>query len=370
MMIKPVKSVQAINRYKGVQPAKKESSNTPEKIKLDGNENPYGLPVSIRLSEADYQSLQLYPDPLSSELTELIASKEKLSADNVFVSSGSDELIDLLIRGYVEKDELVLTISPTFGMYQYLAEVNGVKFKSIEMELQETSTVNVVRYQLDEELFLQEAEKAKLIFLARPNNPDGQLVPIEFILQLLRLNVLVTIDEAYIDFATQPTLVNYLKEYENLILLRTFSKAYALGGVRIGYGLLSKDIKDTLLTIKQPYNVNTIAQKLASTAFNSQAIINNVQKMIKTRKYFISELIKLASDQEVFQLHLSEGPYVLLTFSDRNRAFSFYQFMKNNGILIRYYDPKATTTNIRISIGQDNQMTTVLSHINMFLESS
>lgn len=370
MMIKPVKSVQAIVRYKGVQPATKESTISGEVLKLDGNENPYGLPDSIRLSEEDYKSLHLYPDPLSSELVTLIATKEKLAINNIFVAAGSDELIDLLIHGYVEPDELVLTVSPTFGMYKYLAEVNGVLFKSIDMELQETSIEKVVQYNLNHEKFLKEAELAKIIFLARPNNPDGQMLSKEFIRKLLSLNVLVVIDEAYIEFTDKPSLVTLVNTYDNLVLLRTFSKAYALGGVRIGYGIMSSEIKETLLTIKQPYNVNVLAQKLAYMSIQSSDVVDNVQKIIQTRNTFISKLKELVKRQIVFAIHISEGPYVLLTFYDSQKGQSFYQFMRQNNILIRYYDPKDHITNIRISISQREHMEKVLAYIRKFIELS
>lgn len=370
MMIKPVKFVQAITRYKGVQPATKEATLSGEVLKLDGNENPYGLPDSIRLSDEDYKSLHLYPDPLSSELTTLIATKEKLATNNVFVGAGSDELIDLLIRGYVEPDEIVLTISPTFGMYKYLAEVNGILFKSLEMELQETDTTKVVRYQVNKELFLKEAQLAKIIFLARPNNPDGQMISEAFITKLLSLDVLVVIDEAYIDFTDKPSLVSLVNTYDNLVLLRTFSKAYALGGLRIGYGLMSSEIKETLLSIKQPYNVNVLAQKLAYMSLQSSEVTNNVKKIVQTRDTFLSELMELAKMQNLFSIHVSAGPYVLFTFYNNEKAYSFYTYMCQHNILIRYYKPQDQITNIRISIGQNEHMKKVLTYIGNFLEES
>ena len=369
-MIEPLEYIKSINRYAGVQPVKKANNESlePSKIiKIDGNENPYGLPADIRLSEDDYNTIQLYPDPLSSDIVEAIAEKENLSIENIFVSAGSDELLDLLIRGYVNKNETVLTISPTFGMYQYLAEVNGVNFKSMPMELKISNESVKTEYVLNKEAFFQEASKCKIAFIARPNNPDGQVIDSAFIKKLLSLPILVAIDEAYIEFSSKESLVNEVKAYDNLVILRTFSKSYALGGVRIGYGILPASVKRTFLSIKQPYNVNGIAQILAYKAYNSSKIFENTQKIIQTRNNFLSDLLSIAEKQQLFKVHASEASYVLLTFLEYTTAKNFYLYMKKRGIYIRFYDKKDKFTNVRISIGLDKQMEEVIRQISLFI---
>lgn len=370
-MIEPLDYIKSINRYAGVQPVKKiskESLDSSQIIKIDGNENPYGLPPDIRLTDEDYNTIQFYPDPLSSELVQIIAEKEHLLEENIFISAGSDELLDLLIRGYVEKNECVLTIAPTFGMYEYLAEVNGVQFKSIPMKLNISPESCIGEYVLDQELFFNEAKKSKIVFIARPNNPDGQIIDADFINKLLTLNVLVVIDEAYIEFSNEQSLANEVNNYENLVLLRTFSKAYALGGARIGYGLVPKSVMQTLLSIKQPYNVNGIAQKLALRALTNPTIPQNTQKIILTRTKFFYSLIEIANKQQLFKVHASEGSYILLTFMEYSIAKKFYLYMKKKGIYIRFYDSKENFTNIRISIGLDTQMDEVTKEIKLFLK--
>lgn len=370
-MIEPVDYIKSINRYAGVQPVKKNKqviTNSKQIIKIDGNENPYGLPADVRLSEEDYTTVQLYPDPLASEVVEALTKKENLSTENIFVSAGSDELIDLLIRGYVKKNESVLTISPTFGMYQYLAEVNGVTFKSVPMELSISNNSAIAEYAIQKETFFQEAKKTKIVFIARPNNPDGQVIDSDFIKKLLSLPILVVIDEAYIEFSNEKSMANEVSSYENLIILRTFSKAYALGGARIGYGIVPQSVRRTLLSIKQPYNVNGIAQILAYKALKNTKISENTKKIIQTRDKFFASLINLAENQQLFKVHTSEASYILLTFFDYTVAKEFYLYMRENGIFIRFYDSKAKFTNVRISIGLDDQMDNVINKIKGFLD--
>ncbi|MHA1984158.1 MAG: pyridoxal phosphate-dependent aminotransferase, partial [Candidatus Hodarchaeales archaeon] len=272
-MIDPVKHIRKIVAYSGTSPIQQDKAGISDQIiKLDGNENPFGLPSGVIEDISSYNDLHLYPDPLSLELAKFIARKEKLSIENVFISAGADELIDLLIRAFVENSDTVLSISPTFGMYRYLSEVNGVNFKSVSMKLAVSDDKRNIKFVLDQKGFIKEANKAKMIFLARPNNPDGQMLDTNFIIQLLQLNILVVIDEAYIEFANEKSLVKLIQEHKNLIILRTFSKAYALGGIRVGYGLISPEIRKILLKIKQPYNVNILGQRLALKSINSRKV--------------------------------------------------------------------------------------------------
>jgi histidinol-phosphate aminotransferase len=361
-MIDPVKHIRKIVAYSGTSPIQQDKAGISDQIiKLDGNENPFGLPSGVIEDISSYNDLHLYPDPLSLELAKFIARKEKLSIENVFISAGADELIDLLIRAFVENSDTVLSISPTFGMYRYLSEVNGVNFKSVSMKLAVSDDKRNIKFVLDQKGFIKEANKAKMIFLARPNNPDGQMLDTNFIIQLLQLNILVVIDEAYIEFANEKSLVKLIQEHKNLIILRTFSKAYALGGIRVGYGLISPEIRKILLKIKQPYNVNILGQRLALKSINSRKVKENITKIKKLRDEFHESLINLVIKFPFFHVHESQGSYILITFDNPIITKNLFSFLVENNVLTRFYDKKILKNSIRISVGKESQINKVIN---------
>jgi histidinol-phosphate aminotransferase len=368
-VIDPVKHIKKIKSYSGTKPTQlEEAINSNEIIKLDGNENPFGLPSSVKEDISSYNDLHLYPDPLSSELVEFIAKKENLLIENIFISAGADELIDLLIRAFVENSETVLTINPTFGMYKYLSEVNGVNYRSVSMKLTVLDDRRSVKFVLDENKFIKEATKAKMIFLARPNNPDGQMLEIDFIIRLLQLNIILVIDEAYIEFAKEKSLVKLLREHDNLIILRTFSKAYALGGIRVGYGLISPDIKGILLKIKQPYNVNILGQRLALKSMQNKKVEENIFEIKKLRDEFYEELIRLSIKYPFFSIHESQGSYILITFENPKISKNLFSFLIENNVFIRFYDNIIMKNSIRISIGKRSQINKLIDLLTEFFQ--
>ena len=133
---------------------------------------------------------------------------------------------------------------------------------------------------------MEAARGSKIVFIARPNNPDGNVVSEEFIARLVNLPILVIIDEAYIEFSDYQSLAKWVPKHENIVVLRTFSKAYGLGGLRVGYGIMPKEIRNVLISIKQPYNVNVAGQKAAVSALNSPLVVRRITEMKKTRKWF------------------------------------------------------------------------------------
>jgi histidinol-phosphate aminotransferase len=160
-----------------------------------------------------------------------------------------------------------------------------------------------------------------------------------------------------------------VNKYNNIVILRTFSKAYALGGIRIGYGLMPPEIRNTLNSVKQPYNVNVVGQKLALKVLDSPVIRKNIKKIIRNREAFFENLVTLGRKNSLFRIHKSKGSYILLSFIDWGVANNFYRFMKKNGILIRIFNSKNLEPNVRISIGQEDQMKVVISMIKLFLEN-
>lgn len=368
--IKPVEHITSINSYSGLKSveliAKELNIPAKEIIKLDGNENPYAPLPEVLATLRSLENVSFYPDILSSNLLKILAKKENLKPKNFIVGSGSDELIELLIRAYASPSDTVLTFAPTFGMISFLAQVHGVCFKAIPQKLVKQEIF--ARYILDEKRFIKAAKEAKIIFLTRPNNPDGQVLSEEFIKNLISLPALVIIDEAYIEFSDFNSLAKWVPQYENLVVLRTFSKAYGLGGLRVGYGIMPNDIRNILISIKQPYNVNIAGQKAAISALSSPLVNERIKEMKKMKIWFIDQLILLQKHFKNFWIHPSEACYVLLTFKSADISKKLHELFYSKGILLRHYSSSDMVNNLRISIGLQKQMEKVIEEFKLFLK--
>jgi len=368
--IKTVDHLALIKSYNGVKPLEiiAEELNIPlEKIiKLDGNENPYEALPEVVATLSSLKNISNYPDMICSNLIKSLAKKENLDANNFIISAGSDELIELLIKAYGNPSDTVLSVSPTFGMISFLAQVHGIKYEVVPQQL--VKKESFAHYVLDEDQFIDVAKRSKIVFIARPNNPDGNVVSEKFIERLVSLPVLVIIDEAYIEFSDSQSLAKWVSQYENFVVLRTFSKAYGLGGLRVGYGILPNDIRKVLISIKQPYNVNIAGQKAAFAALSSPLVDQRVTEMKKTREWFISQLCLLQKQFKNFLIHPSEACYVLLTFESPEIPKNLYEYLYSKGILVRYYSSSDMINNLRISIGLQENMVKVIDELKLFLK--
>jgi histidinol-phosphate aminotransferase len=185
---------------------------------------------------------------------------------------------------------------------------------------------------------------------------------------LVSLPILVVIDEAYIEFASCQSLAKYVTKFENIVILRTFSKAYGLGGLRVGYGIMPKDIRDILASIKQPYNVNIAGQKAALAALFSPLVQRRIEEMKNTREWFVRQLKTIQEKYKTFWIHPSEACYVLLTFESPDIAKKLYRNFYSKGILVRYYASPNMSNNLRISIGLQEHMEKVILQLKLFLK--
>jgi len=368
--IKTVDHLALIKSYNGVKPLEiiAEELNIPvEKIiKLDGNENPYEALPEVVATLSSLKNISNYPDMICSNLIKGLAKKENLDANNFIISAGSDELIELLIKAYANPSDTILSVSPTFGMVSFLAQVHGIKHEVVPQQL--IKKESFAHYVLDEDQFMDVAKRSKIVFIARPNNPDGNVVSEKFIERLVSLPVLVIIDEAYIEFSDSQSLATWVSQYENFVVLRTFSKAYGLGGLRVGYGIMPNDIRKVLISIKQPYNVNIAGQKAARAALSSPLVDLRITEMKKTREWFINQLRLIQNQFRAFWIHPSEACYVLLTFESPDIPKKLYTHFYSKGILVRYYSSSDMINNLRISIGLQENMVKVIAEIKLFLK--
>jgi len=306
---------------------------------MDANENSLGSVISTEYGS----ELNLYPDPLSMDLRKALGKFLAIPEKNIFVGSGSDEIIDLLIRLFVEQNEEIIVIEPTYGMYKVAAEVAGVNIKNLLLKPD---------FQIDIPNLLSEINsKTKIIFLCSPNNPTGTLVNLEDVETICRnFTGIVIVDEAYIEFASKSSFVKEIPNIKNLVVLRTFSKAWGLAGIRVGYAVAQEVLIEYLNKIKLPYNLNRISSGLAVEA------LKNYQKMLEFRIVILEERKKLAEKLTDlgFKVFPSEANFLLVSYP--NASDIAKRLAVNYGIIIRDFNSKPLLKDcVRISVGSPEQ---------------
>jgi histidinol-phosphate aminotransferase len=320
-------------------------------IKLDGNENPYGCSPRVLRALAAYPYYHVYPDPEQRELRQALESYVGLSADYIVVGSGSDELIDLILRLFLEPGDRVLNCVPTFGMYPFSTTVCGGEVVNVPRSENFAVDVERVKAAVD--------ERSKALFVASPNNPSGNITPQADILKLLELGIMVVVDEAYYEFSGI-TVAPLVPHYPNLIVLRTFSKWAGLAGLRVGYGILSPELARYLLKIKPPYNVNVAAQvAVRESLADLEYLQSTVRELIAERERLFSRLQEL----EFLQPFPSQANFILCAVKD-GKAKQIHQELQRRGIFVRYFDTPLLQNYLRISVGKPQHTVALIEALN------
>ena len=306
---------------------------------LDANENPFNEPYNR------------YPDPLQRLVKEKISVLKKVNAENIFLGNGSDEPIDLLIRAFCEpgKDNVV-TIDPTYGMYQVAADISGVELRKVSL---------TEDFQLNINDILGETDKnTKLIFLCSPNNPTGNSLNKDAMLELAnQFHGLVIVDEAYIDFAPGKTLMPELEHYPNLVILQTFSKAWGMAGIRLGMAFGSTELIGILNKIKYPYNLNILTQEKAMLLLDKKVTVQKWVKLLIAERDKMEKL--LAEFPFVIKVYPSEANFLLVKMHD---ARGIYNYLVEEGIIVRDRSKvHLCTESLRITIGNSEENESLLS---------
>jgi histidinol-phosphate aminotransferase len=303
---------------------------------LDANENPYPSPYNR------------YPDPLQRQVKEKLAALKQVSSEQIFLGNGSDEPIDLLIRAFCEPNQdSILITEPTYGMYSVCADVNAVNVQQVLL---------TPDFDLDLDAFPNTFDAStKILFLCSPNNPTGNLLNREKIVEVLkRFYGLVVIDEAYIDFADSRSFIHELDKYPHLVVLQTFSKAWGLAGLRLGMCFASAEIINILNKIKYPYNVNTRTQDLVLDALeNAYRKDIWVDEILTQRDKLIKALRSVKVVDKIFH---SDANFVLVRVKD---APATYHYLMDKGIVVRDRSRVTLCYNcIRITVGtpQENEV--------------
>ena len=306
---------------------------------LDANENNFGSSVELSLDA----ELNRYPDPYSTELRGALAKFLAVPTDRIFVGNGSDEAIDLLIRLFVEREEEILIVEPTYGMYRVAANVAGVKAAGFSLSVDLTLDVDA--------LLAQVTPKTKMIFCCSPNNPTGTLLKLQDVEKISKnFQGMLVVDEAYVEFSSKSSFAPKINDIENLVVLRTFSKAWGLAGIRVGYAIANKITIEYLNKIKPPYNLNRISAKIALEA------LRDPSKMTTMKEAILQERTRLAKNLSDlgFKVYPSEANFLLARYP--GVASMGKRLAEEFGIIIRDFSSQALLKDcVRISVGTPEQ---------------
>lgn len=309
-------------------------------IKLDANENPYGPSPKVYQALADERFYHIYPDPESRALRKKLSEFLGIGQEYIMAGSGADELIDLIIRLFIQPGDAIINCPPTFGMYSFDAGIGGAHTITVARSADFSIDCSAIERAVNGEC------RAKLLFLTSPNNPDGGVMSDETLRRLLHLPLIIVLDEAYVEFYGKSRAA-WVETHPNLIVLRTFSKWAGLAGLRVGYGTFPKAIIRHLWKIKQPYNVNVAATAAALASLNDLDYLQqNVSKIIAERKRLYRELKRI----EFLRPYPSCSNFILCQVVDRH-AHHLKLELEKRGILLRYYDKPGLLDHIRVSVG-------------------
>ena len=335
-------------------------------LKLDANENPFGAHPAVRaaLIEAVGGSglLSIYPDPQQVELRRALANHLAMPAEQIIAGAGADELLDLVMRAVVQPGQTVVTSTPTFGMYRFLADVNEIPLVEV---------ARGAEFHIELEPLLEAAQSAGLLILTSPNNPTGDLFPQGALLELLESDATVLVDEAYVDFARE-SVIDLVDQYPRLIILRTFSKWAGIAGLRLGYAICHPELVGALMKIKQPYNVNAAAEAAGLAALSvADALNEQADQIIATR----DDLIFALSEQPSLRPYRSEANFVLVRVAplgeDARATASagrqFHDALAQEGVFVRFYANRRLRNCVRISVPTPEQLPTLLERIERVL---
>lgn len=309
--------------------ARDEFKGKPAHVFLDANESPYNGPINR------------YPDPLQEKLKQRLAPLKRVRTTQIFLGNGSDEAIDLVYRIFCNPGvDNVVAIAPTYGMYKVCADINDVEYRSVPLTQD---------WQLDVQALLARTDaRTKVIWICSPNNPTGNDFPREAIDQVLRgFHGMVVVDEAYSDFSAAQPFRTILDSYPNLIVLNTFSKAWASAAIRLGMAFASEEVIGLFNKVKYPYNVNYLTQEKAYSILEDMTNIENWMAQIRReREHLLPALAELPIVEQVFP---TDANFVLVRVTDAN---CIYHYLVERGIVVRNRHRVLQCGNcLRITIG-------------------
>jgi histidinol-phosphate aminotransferase len=308
-------------------------------IKLDANENPYGCSPRVLRSLAGSRSLNIYPDDGQQVLRGLLAGYVGVPAERIVAGHGSNTLIDLIVRLLVGEGDEVITCVPTFDLYRFSTEICGGTVVNVPRDAEFNVSVTGVKKAI--------TTRTKLIFIATPNNPTGNTLPQEDILEIVGTGLPVVVDEAYYEFSGE-TVLPLMERYPNLMVLRSFSKWAGLAGLRVGYGVFPPRIAEYIMAIKVPYSIS-MAGEIAVR--ESLADLDYLQGKVKAIIGERDRLFAYLQGIPWLNPYPSKANFIYCAVLEGSAA-ELHQKLQQKGILVRYFDRPLLKNSIRVSVGK------------------
>jgi len=316
--------------------------NVKKLIYLDANESPFD------------NRINRYPDNKHTELKKVVSDIKKVNVNQVVFGNGTDEILDLIVRVFCNPNEdKIITLPPTYGMYDVIAKTNGVE--NIEIPLKSDFSID------KNQILKLHSTSMKVLFLCSPNNPTGNSFDTNNLTDLIKaFKGIVVIDEAYIDFSSKQSLISLIEDNNNLIIIQTMSKAFGMAGIRLGMGFSSKKIIDYLNKIKPPYNINVLTEKKALEELNKiDEIEKNISIVLDQRKLLVSSLEKLDFVEKIYK---SDANFLLVKVDNADLR---YNQLLEKGIVVRNRSNQPLCQNcLRITIGTKNENTSLIKTLN------
>jgi histidinol-phosphate aminotransferase len=324
-----------------------------EGILLDANENSFGSVV-----ESEGQDLNRYPDPMQISMRKTLSDYLCISNGKLFFGVGSDEIIDLLIRIFCNpgKDSVIIP-EPTYGMYKVAADINDVKTETVFLDN---------KFNIDTDAILNKINtKTKIIFLCSPNNPTANLLNKDSIRALLQNSgCIIVVDEAYIDFAgMEHSCADLINDFPKLVILRTFSKAWGLAGIRLGYCIADEALISYLFKVKAPYNINSLTRAAFHKAMLNIQLKNKfITSILEEKQFILNELKKI---RKVEMIYPTDANYILVKIQN---ASTVQKMMADKGVIIRDRSSQPNLKNcLRITVGTHEQNKKLLELLSQVL---
>lgn len=337
---------------------------------LDANENPFETgfyydlnseqPEAVKKKSlkgrVEWACLNRYPDPFQKKLKRKISKLKSVPQDNIFFGNGSDEIIDLLIRAFCEpgRDEIII-LPPTYGMYRVVADIQNVNVREVRLTGDYQPDISGISKSV--------SSRSKLLFVCSPNNPTGNAVTYGIIEEILGIFPgIVIVDEAYIDFAKEKTVLPLVEKFHNLVVMHTLSKAWGLAGIRLGIGFADKKIIEILNRIKMPYNISELTQRIALKAIEqTKRKQSQLKTILREKEDLINDLNNLSQVDFVYQ---SDANFVLVKV---RKAKLLYKFLIKNDIVVRdRSNMPGCEECLRITVGTPKENQKLIRTIKLF----
>jgi histidinol-phosphate aminotransferase len=316
-------------------------------VKMNANENPYGCSPRVLKALAACRTFSVYPDDGQQELRKMLAGYAGAPAECIVAGHGSNTLIDSIVRLFVGPGDEVINSVPTFDIYRFSTEICGGKVINVDRDDVFAVNVKGIKSAI--------GPRTKLIFLATPNNPTGNVMPPRNIVEIIDTGLPIVVDEAYYEFSSE-TVMPLTAKYSNLIVLRSFSKWAGLAGLRIGYGVFPPRIAPYLMAIKIPHNVSVAAEiAVRESLADIDYLQGRVESIIKERSRLFNAL------QEISWLkpYPSQANFIYCAVLKGNAA-ELHLKLQKKGVLVRYFDKPLLKNSIRISVGKPEHTDTLM----------